>query len=274
MYTIGMFSKINRITVKTLRHYDEIGLLKPSYVDETTGYRYYSTDQLPRLHKIITLKQMGFSLAEIIAVLDSSNYAQTLKEIMAVKEKEIISSIEAMNSKLVQIQNSLKEMEMKGDGFNMSYNVIIKELPEVIVASKRIIIPGYNAFFDIIPGMGREMEEIGCKYAVPGYCFTIYHDGEYREKDIDVEICQAVTELKNDTETLNFKKLKAVPTAACVLHKGPYSKLGETYAHIFKWISDNGYKIVDHPRESYIDGIWINKGEDDWLTEIQVPVAK
>ena len=70
MYLIGMFSKINRITTKALRHYDEIGLLKPGCVDQNTGYRYYTSDQLFRLHRIMAYKQLGLTLEEIAGVLD------------------------------------------------------------------------------------------------------------------------------------------------------------------------------------------------------------
>lgn len=68
-YRIGVFAQMNRVTIKTLRHYDEIGLLKPEFVDDTNGYRYYTSKQLPHLHQIIALKDIGFSLEEIHAIL-------------------------------------------------------------------------------------------------------------------------------------------------------------------------------------------------------------
>jgi effector-binding domain-containing protein len=153
------------------------------------------------------------------------------------------------------------------------YTPIIKELPEVTVASMRQVVCSYNEFFHLCPNvMAKEMERIGCECRVPEYCFNIYHDREYKEKDIDVEICEAVTEMKEDTDIVKFKTIEKVPSAVCVLHKGGYDKLGEAYSFIFKWIEDNNYKVVDNPRESYIDGIWNKDSEEDWLTEIQIPV--
>ncbi len=67
MYKIGLFSKMNKVTIKALRYYDEIGLLKPALVDEFTGYRYYTAEQMPRLHRILMLKGIGFSINEIEA---------------------------------------------------------------------------------------------------------------------------------------------------------------------------------------------------------------
>ena len=270
MYSIGMFSKIYKVTVKTLRHYDKTGLIKPCRVDKKTGYRYYSNGQLLRMHRIISLKQMGLSLDEIRIVLSNES---AIKDVLLKKASEVKINLSLEMSRLSQIQNYLKTLE--GELVKMGYDVIIKQLPEVIVASMRQIIPDYNAFFDLCPNvMAKEMQKLGCICAVPEYCFNIYHDGEYKETNIDVEICEAVTEMKEDSQILKFKRIKEVPVAACVLHKGPYQKLGITYGHIFKWIEDNHYKIAGHPRESYIDGIWNKESEEDWLTEIQVPVKK
>jgi DNA-binding transcriptional MerR regulator len=270
MFSIGMFSKINKVTIKTLRHYDLTGLLKPYKVDKSTGYRYYSSEQLLRMHRIISLKQMGFSLDEIKFVLNNET---SIKEVLSKRENEVKINLSLEMSKLSQIQNYLKTLE--GECVKMGYDVIVKQLPEVIVASMRQVISDYSAFFDLCPNvMGKEMKRIGCVCSVPEYCFNIYHDKEYKETNIDVEICEAVTEMKENTEILKFKKIKEVPAAACVLHKGPYQKLGIAYGNIFKWIEDSGYKIDGNPRESYIDGIWNKESEEDWLTEIQIPVKK
>lgn len=267
MYSIGMFSKINRITTKTLRHYDEIGLLKPELVDKFTGYRYYTTTQLPVLHQIITLKQMGLALQDIKEVLDNP---KALEVFLRLKEQEILQNIKSEELKLNQIRSFSNII--KGE-CSLMYTPIIKELPEVIVASMRQVVCGYNEFFNLCPNvMGKEMERVGCVCSIPEYCFNIYHDGEYKEKDIDVEICEAVTEMKEDTDIIKFKIIEKVPTAVCILHKGGYDKLREAYNFVFKWIEDNNYKVIDNPRESYIDGIWNKDSEDEWLTEIQVPV--
>lgn len=267
MYLIGMFSRINKVTTKTLRHYDEIGLLKPNYVDEQTGYRYYTTSQLPKLHQILTLKQMGLALGDIKKVIEES---AGLEIYLKLKEEELMASIRKQTMQLKQVQQF--NMLIQG-GYEMMYTPIIKELPEVIVASMRQVVSNYNDFFNLCPNvMGPEMERVGCVCRVPAYCFNIYHDGEYKESHIDVEICEAVTEMKADTDIIKFKKIEGVESAVSILHKGPYSDLRNAYSFIFKWIEENNYTVIDHPRESYIDGIWNKESEEDWLTEIQVPV--
>ena len=129
---------------------------------------------------------------------------------------------------------------------------------------------------DIIPALGEEVKKANpnIECLVPPYCFIIYHDGEYKDKDIDIEYCEAVTAFGKDTGGIVFKKVDRIPEAACLYHKGPYGTFGFSYAYLFKWIEDNNYTPVGPPRESYIDGIWNKKDENDWLTELQVPVMK
>jgi DNA-binding transcriptional MerR regulator/effector-binding domain-containing protein len=265
-YKIGLFSKMNRVTIKALRHYDEIGLLKPAAIEKFTGYRYYTSEQLPLLHQILALREMGFTLDEIKKVQGGTPE----KDLLMQKRLELLKRIAQDTLRLSQVESYL----VKNDGESAGYHVILKELPQVIVASLRTTIPNYDALFSAVPPMGAEMERLGCVCAVPEYCFNIYHDGEYRETDIDVEICEAVTAVKEDSEMLKFKVIDRVKNAACVLHKGPYEGFPNAYNAILKWLERNGYEIIDHPRESYIDGAWNKDSAADWLTEIQFPVKK
>ncbi|MGV8906048.1 MAG: MerR family transcriptional regulator [Acetobacterium sp.] len=265
-YKIGLFSKMNWVTIKALRHYDEIGLLKPATIEEFTGYRYYTSEQLPILHQILALREMGFTLEEIKQVQGGVPE----KELLQQKKVEIIRKIAQDTLRLSQVESYLA----KSDTGSKGYHVILKELPQVIVASMRTVIPSYDSLFHILPPMGAEMERLGCVCVVPEYCFNIYHDGEYRETDVDVEICEAVTEKKIDSDMLNFKVINRVENAACVLHKGPYEGFPKAYNAVLSWVENNGYQIIDNPRESYIDGIWNKDSAEDWLTEIQFPVRK
>lgn len=266
-YKIGMFSKMNRVTIKTLRYYDDIGLLKPSQIDDFTGYRYYTSEQLPQLHRILALRQMGFSIEEITEVVRGLAIGDLLKT----KRVQLLEVIADDMKKLAQVEHYISTYK---DDLISGYHIIVKELPEVTVASMRRIVAGYDEYFSIIPAMGEEMERLGCVCAVPEYCFNIYHDGEYKEEDIDVEVCEAVTEAKEESNIVKFRHIEGVPQAACVLHKGPYSALRHAYAAVIRWIEDNDYEPMDMPRESYIDGIWNKDSEEDWLTEVQFPIRK
>ncbi len=268
MYRIGQFSKITKVTVKALRFYEEEKLIEPAFVDAVNGYRYYSSVQLPRIHKITALKQCGFSIPEIRQILAGRNIAALFAE----QKKELESRAIETSVQLSSINyyiDSLKE------GSLMKYEIVIKELPRVTVFSKRMKVESYDSYFTEIPNIGEEIAAVNpalkCLEETP-YSFIIYHDGEYKEKDIDVEYCEAVHQAGTDTETIKFKTIEGVKQAACVLHKGPYSALPQAYAAVFKWIEDNNFIPADNPRESYIDGIWNADSDEDWLTEVQVPV--
>lgn len=265
LYKIGLFSQMNRVTIKMLRYYDDIALLNPAYIDKFSGYRYYTSEQLPVLHQILALRQMGFTLEEIKMIQNGKSE----RELLLKKKSELIKLIAEENMKLSQVECYLLQKDE-----DREYHVILKEIPEMIVASMRTIIPNYDALFAVVPPMGVEMERLGCVCAIPEYCFNIYHDGEYKEENIDVEICEAVTEKKEDSETLTFILKEKIDTAACLLHKGPYEGFPKAYAALLRWVEENGFEMIDHPRESYIDGIWNKDFESEWLTEIQVPVRK
>lgn len=159
------------------------------------------------------------------------------------------------------------------EDFSMNYQAVIKELPEVIVYSRRTVLKSYEDYFKFIPETGEIVKKANptLKCREPEYCFNIYLDGEYKEKDIKIEFCEAVEEFGKEVEDIHFKKMQAVK-AVTVMHKGSYQELGKAYFYVFKWIEDNGYQAKDKVRESYIDGIWNKENEEDWLTEIQVPL--
>ncbi|MDR2909528.1 MAG: MerR family transcriptional regulator [Oscillospiraceae bacterium] len=268
MYRIGMFSKLGKVTVKTLHHYNEVGLLTPAHVDDETGYRYYTTAQLFRLNEIIALRQMGFSIPEITAIVDGHNAAGIFLGRKAELECEAIT----VADRLFRLNNYINERK---EGALMEYQAVIKEIPSYTVYSYRTTIPGYSSLNEIMPSLGKKVTGLnpGIKCVEPDYCFNVYLDGEYRDTDISVEICQAVVSPGKDGEGIVFKEIPAI-TAVAVLHRGPYEKIGSAYAYAVKWAEQNGYRITDNIRESYIDGVWNKENAEDWLTEIQVPVEK
>lgn len=272
MYRIGLFSKITKVTVKALRFYEEEGLLQPEFTEAATGYRYYSSAQLPRAYKIVSLRQCGFSIPEIREILCGKNIAARFAERKAALEREAIET----SRQLTAINHYIDSL---GDDSSIPCQVVVKELPRVLVYAKRMVIASFADYFTIFPKLGEDMAAVNPELRCtedPPYCFIMYHDGEFRENDFDIEICEAVTGTGNGktSEGVVFKTLERVSEAACVLHRGPYATLPKTYAAVFKWIDDNGYIASDCPRESYIDGMWNKEREEDWLTELQVPILR
>jgi effector-binding domain-containing protein/DNA-binding transcriptional MerR regulator len=232
-------------------------------VDEENGYRYYAAGQMAQLHRIIALKNMGFSIDDIRKIMDGAEEKSFLLE----KKQEILKEIAVLTDKLSQVESYLAR-----ESINLSAPVLIKEIPQAIVCTMKRRIKSYDALFELMPQMGAQMELLDCKCAQPAYCFTHYLEPEYKEEDILVEICEAVTEKKQDAGEIAFKVFPKVPTAACIFHKGSYNTLHKSYAMLLQYIEENGYKICGNIRESYIDGVWNKETENEWLTEIQIPV--
>lgn len=262
MHKIGDFSILSKVTVKALRYYEKEGMLIPAFVDKETGYRFYETNQLPQLAKIISLRQIGLSIENIKNILSGGDISEILKN----RKIEVENQISLSNNQLLQINNLL-------GGENMDYQVVLKELPDFTVYYKEGVIKDFSEITQFILSSAQECLAINpdMKCVEPEYCYVNYLDGEYKENDIKIRYAQAVTQSGIENDIIKFEKLIPV-NAACIYHKGSYTGLRDAYSYILKWIEDNGYEIAEPIRERYIDGIWNKENEDEWLTEIQIPV--
>ena len=141
MLKIGEFSKLSRVSVRMLRHYDEIGLLKPAEIDRFTDYRYYREDQLPIAGRIAALKDMGFSLADIVRILEAYDDREKLDQFFSARQEELEALSRDTAYKLTLLDAARKRLRKEED---MSYNVTLKTIPERYAATIRMIIPRYE----------------------------------------------------------------------------------------------------------------------------------
>ena len=262
LYKIGMFAQINHVTVKALRFYEEQKLLLPAYVDGENGYRYYTMNQMADIQRITALKQAGFTLDDIKLINQGADTAYLL----ASKKAALLKKIAELTSQIAVIDGYLSD-----PANTLDTPVLIRKIPAVTVAAMESRIDSYDELFSLMPEMGAEMERLGCQCDLPEYCFTHYLEQGYKEDHILIETCEAVTEKKEDSALVKFRELPEI-TAACIFHKGSYNNFPETYAAILRFIEENGYEICGNIRENYIDGIWNKDREEDWLSEIQIPV--
>ncbi|MDD3038738.1 MAG: MerR family transcriptional regulator [Bacteroides sp.] len=269
-FKIGEFSKLCQVTVKTLRHYEEIGLLIPFEVDEWTGYRYYNISQLRQMNRIVYLKQLGFSLEEIGRLFEEGkDYpGPELIEAKVERCKEEIERLIRRQTELAKLEDMLRKQE------KVMKKVFEKSLPARVFATHRRKIDSYQELFNLCPNViGPEMYRLGCECPAPEYCFTIEYNEEYGV-DIDIEYFEAVAQRKEDSELIKFKELPEVPVALCISHYGAYEKMPETFAELYAYAEANGYEVSDRPRFCYIDGIWNKESVEEWLTEIELPVKR
>lgn len=263
MYKIGDFSSMSKTTIKTLRYYEKEKLLIPAYVDLNTGYRYYEASQLVELSKIVSLRQAGLSIKDIRKILDGCD----MVEILTKRKEEITENLLDYHTQLSKI-NYLLEGNMKNE-------IFMKEIPSYIIYYCDGLISDFSKIPEFVLQAGTECAKVNpnLKCIVPDYCYISYLDGEYKENDIKIRYAQAVEKVGNDTDRVKFMKSDPI-TAICIYHKGVYDNLRDSYNIILNYIDENGYEIIDNPRECYIDGCWNKEKEEDYLTEIQIPVKK
>lgn len=272
MLKIGDFSKFSRVTIKTLRYYDEIGLLKPVEVDPQTGYRYYSTDQLSQLNHIIGLKDLGLSLEEICHLMAANPSKETLITLIKTKRERALTHLKEEKHRIKRIDAWLRQVEKEGSMPN--HDVVIKKIEIMTVASVRGILPNYGEisklFKDLCPYLSKK------RINFCGPPMALYFDTEYKEKNVDAAIAIPVTGNFPETEKIKLQKLPQVDQMACIIHQGPYEKLHDTYQVILTWIEDNGYQITGVNREIYLKGPDdVQKGiTAEYITELQIPVKK
>ena len=264
---IGEFSQMMQVTVKTLRFYEQKGLLKPDEVDEWTGYRYYSICQMQQLTNIRTMQRLGFSLDEIKELLEEDLHTPSIHQLTGkIKETEKqLRLLIARRDQLLLLRGSRKEIKTM-EKFS------IQTLPEIIVASHREVIASYEVLGPLCyEKIGPEMQRLGCKCPTPGYCFTIEHNKEYTPTNVDIEYCEQVEEMGTDTSFIQFKKLQTIPKALCMKHVGPYERFYESFMEAFKYMEEHDMKIAGAPRTCYVDGPWNQEDPEKWVSIIQIP---
>jgi effector-binding domain-containing protein len=271
MIKIGDFSKLSRVSVKTLRYYDEVGLLSPIETDRATGYRYYSLDQLPRLNRILALKDLGFSLEQIAQALEGGVTLEQLRGMLQLKQAEQQQRVQEEQDRLVRVEARLKQIEMEADV--SKYDVVIKKLEPVQVASLRKVQPNPQAVGEMFTEIFTFLGKKGVRPMGPPY--GIWHDLEYKEADLDTEVAVPVAQKFPAGEGVVPAELPAVLAAACTIHQGAYEGFSQAYTAIMGWINANGYRVAGPYREIYLRGPGPQATDPNtYVTEIQVPVEK
>ena len=269
MLKIGEFSKLSRVSVRMLRHYDELGLLTPASIDPFTGYRYYSEDQLYTAGRIAALKEMGFGLAAIGELLRCTDAAD-LERHFAVREQELKAVLQETTQRLRLLETVRARLQEEKD---MKYDVTLKTLPQRYVASVRMTLPDYSHEGDLWHILIGETAHMKLIPDDPCCCTVTYHDGEHRETDVDAEAQKTVKGTYPDTEHVHFKTVPAV-TFAATIHKGPYDTIGAANAAVAAWVRDNGYTYAGPAFNIYHVSPHETQDPAQYITEVCYPVVK
>jgi len=266
MLTIGEFSKISRVSAKTLRYYDQIGLIKPGYVNRESGYRYYEASQLRDMLLVSRLKQYQFSLPEIASVLakkDNDYLVRMIKD----KKGLFLSQISSQQRILLQMGQDIEKIERRENIMKSDYLIKTVEFQPRNIFSLRQMMSLQDfgeVFGKLYAGLGKN------QLRPAGPCLAVYHDEEnFNREHSDIEVGTVVSESNGE----NIRRLD--PGLCCyAAHVGAYDDFSACYTALAEWIEREGYTISGPPIELYVKGCEDKVNPEEYVTEIYFPIKK
>jgi DNA-binding transcriptional MerR regulator/effector-binding domain-containing protein len=266
MLSIGEFARHGRVSVRMLRHYDAIGLLRPARVDPATGYRYYDAAQLRRLHRAVALKELGFTLEQVRSVLDEQVSVAELRGMLRLRRAQLQEQIALDAERLARVEARLLVIGMEGAA--PSDEVTVRHVPAMRVAALSDLAPGYGPEHIgpvILPLYERLMGPAEAAAAGPPVAFyadppegdgIVVHAGVPVAPGVSVDRCVMV-----DLPPIE---------AATIVHRGPMANIVPTAHSLTTWIEAHGYRSTGYSREVY--HVYGTGDPDTWRTEVQEPV--
>lgn len=273
MLNIGEFARLGQVSPRMLRHYDEIGLLRPERVDPTSGYRRYSVHQLDRLHRIVALRDIGFGLEQIRQVLDEAISVEELRGMLRLRRAQIEQAVGEEQERLHRVEAHLRALEWS-DTVTLQDIVIKQTQPaRVALASAGGLSHGDlgAAFGRLLPQVIAHLEAAAAK---PGISVGVYGDdgGSVAEGEI---VLHAGFDIGDqdvaDSDTVRVVDLPVIEVAAAV-HRGGTDSIMASWEALVRWVDDGGYRLVGDCRELYHE--WHDDDPSRNVTELQQPIAR
>ncbi|WP_327678816.1 MerR family transcriptional regulator [Kitasatospora sp. NBC_00458] len=275
MFNIGDFAKHGRVSVRMLRHYDAIGLLRPARVDPVSGYRCYEAAQLARLNRVIALKDLGFSLQQVRAVLDEEVDAAELRGMLRLRRAELAAAMAADAERLTRVEARLRTIE--SEGTMSTHDVVVKRVPSVRAAELTAVAASYGPE-DVGPVIGPLFEELCGLLAAAGVAETgpsvaRYEDVPDGDGAVLVRVAVPVGAAVEADGRHGFAvvDLPAIEEAATVVHRGSMDDTLGSVQALARFIDENGYRSAGYARELYLECPDDRAG---WVTELQEPVVR
>jgi DNA-binding transcriptional MerR regulator len=270
MFGIGDFARHGRVSVRMLRHYDAIGLLRPAHVDPVTGYRSYEARQLSRLNRIVALKDLGFSLQQVQTILDDKVSVEELRGMLRLRRAQLQSQIATDATRLAQVEARLQIIER--EGAMPADEVQVKRIPGVRVAELTATAASFEPD-SITPVIGPLYDELAARLWRAGLTPTgpgiaWYEDAPDGEGTL-VHATLPVDAGAGDDHDFAIVDLPEIEQAATIVHRGSMDNVMPTIQTLAAWIDANGYRSTGY-RELYIE---IGEDRDTWVTELQEPIV-
>lgn len=262
MYKIGEFSKITSLTVKTLRYYEEEGILVPSMREEN-GYRLYSAEDAKKAAWIVFMRRFEFSIAEMKDVMDQCESEEELRQFLVEKKSMVQERIQKEKALIKEMNRYLAPNPEKEER-NMQYEFELRELPAIRVISKRF----HGSYQDVSKYMKALYQ--AAKEKPVDAPFNLYYDDSYQE-DAEIEICLPVSKpiLTGEYKSHELSSVKVL----CTTHIGSYDTLNHAYMAIIDYAKEHKLELEVPMRERYLKGpgMIFRGNPDHYKTEIMIP---
>ncbi len=278
MIKIGDFSNLAHVSVKTLHHYDEMGLLKPAHIDRFSGYRYYTLTQLATLNRILALKDLGLTLEQVAQLLRDNISPAEMRGMLRLKRIELAARVEEEQSRLTRVEQRLRQLEQ--EGLAPVAEVALKQVPaqtillgRIVAANENMLQPARESLQTLLQD---HLAQAQLKPASPW--FALLNNHPYVETDLEITLGVGVnlrsTQRAGDWHgtPISLQDLPAVPNMASVIHTSEAFALSQTYTALYAWTQSNGYQVAGPFREIYLPETAPPPGAS--LIEVQCPVKK
>ncbi|WP_345912154.1 MerR family transcriptional regulator [Bacillus altitudinis] len=269
MFKIGDFSMLSKVPVKTLRYYDQIDLLKPKQIDQDSGYRYYSAEQLLEVNRIFLYKELGFTLKQMGQLLREDISVEQIQGMFLLKESEIQQLIEREQQKLARIKERMHLIKREGC-VEKEQEVIIKS-----VESKRIMSFQSNGTVEEIPSFFQMFHHLLHKHqqeSISGPQVVLWRESLDKESEFEFEVGYSVKSFRCSLpQGMTIRTLPAEDTMATLLFHSHSPSAQTACVDLATWIEHNGYRVKDDQpgREIYYP---LSENEEGRLIEIQIPI--
>jgi DNA-binding transcriptional MerR regulator len=279
---IGELSKLSNVSMRMLRHYDEIGLFKPARINHENAYREYSYTQLPELNRILVLKDLGFTLEQIAVQLNTGVSSENLREVLELKRAELEHRMRDEQDRLERVNVRLRNMRQEGT--MQQYDVVLKSLPSVLVASIRdqSLVKVFENGGQDISGLITHLQNFlfpthqnAIKSGTQGFPDMIFWHGEQNLQEIpEAEVVHPLERSIVESDGVKVHTLAAVKIAASLVHLGRYddSAMTDAFHGLYQWIEQHGYRTKGPTRQVFLAG---ESGDQaKFMIELQVEVQK
>ena len=271
MFSIGDFARLGRVSVRMLRHYDAIGVLRPAAVDPASGYRFYQADQLRRLNRIIALKDLGFTLEQVSSILDEKVGIEELRGMLRLRRAQLAEQLAADTARLAGVEARLRTIET--EGYMNTEDVVLKQVPRIRIAELTAVAASYEpasigpVVTPLYPELMRRLEAARVNPSGPAIAWYEPESGEA----VTVHGGVGVGVEPRDGYDFAVVDLPPIEQAATIIHRGPMAEAERSIAILAKWIEDNGYTTDGFAREVYLD--YHPDKAADGVTELQLAVT-